>query len=89
MTEYVLDHHLAGECARLAPMSRLLDPMHRRHLEALGVRPGMRAVEVGAGLVELFLARCKDLGWWTQTIAFTGGQRAEPLDRAFAPRNAE
>ena len=49
MTEYVLDHHLEGERARLALMSRLLDPMHRRHIEALGVGPGARALEVGCG----------------------------------------
>jgi hypothetical protein len=40
MAEYVLDHELEGEAARLALMSRLLDPMHRRQLEALGVGPG-------------------------------------------------
>jgi SAM-dependent methyltransferase len=49
MAEYVLDHRLQGERARLALMSRLLDPMHRRHLEALGVGPGARALEVGCG----------------------------------------
>ena len=49
MTEYVLDHHLEGEGARLALMSRLLDPMHRRQIEALGVGPGERALEVGCG----------------------------------------
>ena len=49
MTEYVLDHHNEGERARLALMSRLLDPMHRRHLEALGVGPGVRTLEVGCG----------------------------------------
>jgi SAM-dependent methyltransferase len=49
MAEYVLDHHLEGEGSRLALMSRLLDPMHRRHLEALGVGPGARALEVGCG----------------------------------------
>jgi SAM-dependent methyltransferase len=49
MADYVLDHHLEGERARLALMSRLLDPMHRRHLEAAGVGPGMQAVEVGSG----------------------------------------
>jgi SAM-dependent methyltransferase len=49
MAEYVLDHHLEGERSRLALMSRLLDPMHRRHLEALGVGPGTRALEVGCG----------------------------------------
>jgi SAM-dependent methyltransferase len=49
MAEYVLDHHLEGERSRLALMSRLLDPMHRRHLEAFGVGPGTRALEVGCG----------------------------------------
>ena len=33
MGGYVLDHHLEGERSRLALMSRLLDPMHRRHIE--------------------------------------------------------
>lgn len=49
MAEYVLDHHLEGERGRLALMSRLLDPMHRRHIESLGVDPGARALEVGCG----------------------------------------
>src|SRR5436190_2063075 len=30
-------------------MSRLLDPMHRRHIERLGVGPGARTLEVGCG----------------------------------------
>jgi SAM-dependent methyltransferase len=49
MTEYVMDHHQRGERARLALMSRLLDPMHRRYLEALGAGPGTRTLEVGCG----------------------------------------
>jgi SAM-dependent methyltransferase len=49
MAKYVLDHHLEGERARLALMSHLLDPMHRRHIESLGVGPGARALEVGSG----------------------------------------
>ena len=50
MPKYVLGHHLKGEGARLDLMSRLLDPMHRRQIEALGVvRPGARTIEVGCG----------------------------------------
>jgi SAM-dependent methyltransferase len=50
MSEYVLGHHLKGEGRRLALMSELLDPMHRRHIEALEiVKPGARTLEVGCG----------------------------------------
>jgi SAM-dependent methyltransferase len=50
MPKYVLGHHLKGEGARLALMSELLDPMHRRYIEALGVvKPGARTLEVGCG----------------------------------------
>ena len=40
MAEYVLGHHLEGEGKRLALMSQLLDPMHRRHIESLNIEPG-------------------------------------------------
>jgi len=47
--EYVLDHHRKGERERLALMSRLLDPLHRRHIERLGIGSGARTLEVGCG----------------------------------------
>jgi SAM-dependent methyltransferase len=50
MPKYVLGHDLKGEGARLALMSELLDPMHRRYIDALGVvRPGARTLEIGCG----------------------------------------
>ena len=49
MTDYILDHHRTGERARLALMSQLLDPMHRRYINGLGIAPGTKALEVGCG----------------------------------------
>jgi 2-polyprenyl-3-methyl-5-hydroxy-6-metoxy-1,4-benzoquinol methylase len=49
MARYVLDHHLEGEKKRLALMSQLLDPMHRRYIESLGIRCDARVLEVGCG----------------------------------------
>src|SRR6266481_2570374 len=50
MSKYVLGHQLNGEGKRLTLMSELLDPMHRRHIEALKiVKPGARTLEVGCG----------------------------------------
>jgi SAM-dependent methyltransferase len=49
MSEYVLDHRRKGERERLALMSQLLDPMHRRHIDRLGIAPGARTLEVGCG----------------------------------------
>jgi ubiquinone/menaquinone biosynthesis C-methylase UbiE len=58
--EYVLGHHLKGEGKRLALMSELLDPMHRRYLQSLGVvKSGARTLEVGCGngSISAWLAR--------------------------------
>jgi protein-L-isoaspartate O-methyltransferase len=49
MSRYVLDHHLEGEKKRLALMSQLLDPMHRRQIESLGISREDRVLEVGCG----------------------------------------
>jgi SAM-dependent methyltransferase len=73
----VLDHHLSGERARLALMSRLLDPMHRRHLERLGVGPGARTLEVGCGN--------GSVSAWLATRVAPGGQAvAVDLDLSLA-----
>jgi protein-L-isoaspartate O-methyltransferase len=49
MSRYVLDHQLEGEKGRLALMSQLLDPMHRRYIEVLGISRDARVLEVGCG----------------------------------------
>jgi SAM-dependent methyltransferase len=49
MNEYILPHDLAGEQQRLALMSELLDPLHRSHIEQLGLQPGWHCLEVGCG----------------------------------------
>ena len=49
MSEYTLRHQLSGEHERLALMSELLDPLERAHIERLGVGPGWRCLELGAG----------------------------------------
>jgi len=73
MAEYVLDHHLQGERARLALMSRLLDPMHRRHIESLGVGRGARALEVGCGNGSV-------AAWLAERVAPSGQAVAVDLD---------
>jgi hypothetical protein len=73
VSEYVLDHHQEGERQRLALMSRLLDPMHRRHIERLGAGPGARTLEVGCGNGSIS-------GWLAARIAPGGRAVAVDLD---------
>lgn len=47
--DYILPHALAGEHQRLALMSKLLDPLHHRLLETVGLKPGLRCLEIGCG----------------------------------------
>ena len=74
MLEYILGHHLKGEGKRLALMSELLDPMHRRHIESLGVvKPGARTLEVGCGNGSIS-------AWLAQHVAPGGQAVAFDLD---------
>jgi 2-polyprenyl-3-methyl-5-hydroxy-6-metoxy-1,4-benzoquinol methylase len=58
--DYVLPHSLSGEHARLILMAELLDPFHRQQILALGIKPGWRCLEVGAGIgsISRWLAEC-------------------------------
>jgi SAM-dependent methyltransferase len=46
---YVFDNAWERGRARLATVEELLDPGSERHLAALGIRPGWRCLEIGAG----------------------------------------
>ena len=77
MPEYVLDHHREGERERLALMSRLLDPMHRRYIEGLGIGPGATTLEVGCGNASVS-------AWLAERIAPGGEAVAVDLDLSLA-----
>ena len=47
--DYILPHALVGEQQRLALMSKLLDPLHHRLLESVGLKKGSQCLEVGSG----------------------------------------
>jgi SAM-dependent methyltransferase len=49
MAGYVLPHDIPQEDERLTLMSRMLDPQMFFRLEQIGVAPGWRCLEVGAG----------------------------------------
>jgi SAM-dependent methyltransferase len=81
MGEYVLGHQLEGERARLQLMSDLLDPMHRRHIEALGIGPGARTLEVGVGNGSVS-------AWLAERVAPTGRAVAVDLDLSLVEARA-
>jgi ubiquinone/menaquinone biosynthesis C-methylase UbiE len=71
MSKYVLNHHLTGARRRLALMSELLDPMHRRHIESLGVvRPGACTLEVGCGNGSISAWLAQKVGPGGKAVAF-------------------
>ncbi len=87
MPGYVLDHHLEGEGGRLALMSRLLDPMHRRFIEALGIGPGARTLEVGFGNGSVSAWLAKLVGPTGQAVAVDIDLSL--VDQATAPANLD
>ncbi|MFL6499413.1 MAG: class I SAM-dependent methyltransferase [Candidatus Udaeobacter sp.] len=79
MPKYVLGHHLKGEGARLELMSELLDPMHRRYIDALGVvMPGARTLEVGCGNGSIS-------AWLAERVSPGGTAVAVDLDLSLIP----
>lgn len=73
MNDYILPHHLAGEKQRLELMARLLDPIHRHHIEQLGLQPGWHCLEVGCGIGSI-------AQWLATRVAPRGHVVASDLD---------
>jgi 2-polyprenyl-3-methyl-5-hydroxy-6-metoxy-1,4-benzoquinol methylase len=62
MGKYAFGHEWSEERRRLQMNESLLDPGTIRHLEALGVGPGWRCLEVGAGAGSITRWLCERVG---------------------------
>lgn len=81
MADYVLPHSIAQEDERLALMSRMLDPQLFFRLERLGVGPGWRCLEVGAGAGSVSQ-------WLAERVGPSGHVVASDIDTRFLDRLA-
>jgi SAM-dependent methyltransferase len=66
---YVFEHSWEGERARLALLEEVFDPGTVRHLDALGVGPGWRCLEVGAGAGSVARWLCERVGAGGRVVA--------------------
>ncbi|MDQ3945366.1 MAG: methyltransferase domain-containing protein [Actinomycetota bacterium] len=69
MGRYVFDHSWEGERARLALLEKIFDPGTIRHLDGLGVGPGWRCLEVGAGAGSVARWLCERVGAGGRVVA--------------------
>ncbi len=69
MGRYVFEHSWEGERARLAMLEEIFDPGTVRHLDALGVGPGWRCLEVGAGAGSVARWLCDRVGAGGRVVA--------------------
>src|SRR5207244_12716945 len=76
MSAYVFDHAWEAERARLAGLEAGLDPGTIRHLENLGVGPGWRCWEIGAGGGSI-------AAWLCECVADSGHVLATDLETSF------
>jgi SAM-dependent methyltransferase len=74
---YLLDNARSEAGARFDALSELLDPVTFRHIEDLGVAPGWRCWEVGAGGPEV-------VSWLAGRVGPTGRVLATDIDTSWA-----
>jgi SAM-dependent methyltransferase len=70
--QYLFPHSWEGEGDRLMALSALFDPVTKRHLAPLGVAPGWRCLEVGAGTGTI-------AGWLAEVVGEKGSVLATDL----------
>ncbi|MHB9862603.1 methyltransferase [Streptomyces sp. YIM S03343] len=70
---YLLDNRQTGAAQRFAALATLFDPTTFRHLEDLGVGPGWRCWEVGAGGTSV-------VSWLAKKVGPTGKVVATDID---------
>jgi len=79
--DYVYDHGWAEESIRLAGLETALDPGTRLHMTRLGVGPGSRCLEIGAGGGSVAF-------WLSEQVAPTGTVIATDLETDFLASEA-
>jgi SAM-dependent methyltransferase len=69
MADYALDNSWEKARRRLSLLEQYLDPMTKRRMTALGVHPGSRCLEVGAGKGSVAAWLCDQVGPTGRVIA--------------------
>jgi SAM-dependent methyltransferase len=69
MTDYALDNSWDRARRRLSLLEQYLDPMTKRRMTALGIRHGLRCLEVGAGGGSVAAWLCEQIGPTGRVIA--------------------
>jgi SAM-dependent methyltransferase len=79
MSTYLFTHEWAGEEERLGGLSAFFDPGTRRQLETVGVGPGWRCLEIGAGAGSVAV-------WLAERVGPGGRVVATDLETGFLER---
>jgi SAM-dependent methyltransferase len=69
VAQYLFEHSWKSERQRLADLEAVFDPNTIRHLRAVGVPPGGRCLEVGAGAGSIARWLCQEVGPEGQVVA--------------------
>ena len=86
MNEYVLGHS-ERELERLRSQARRIEPITRRILEAAGLGPGMRVLDVGSGAGDVAFLAAELVGESGEVVGVDRSAAALEVARSRAPSN--